>query len=116
MADRTTFQNLIAPIAYTDTTAITVGYLPANALITNVYVLIGTDFEAGVIDVGNATTANQYANDIAATSVGRIAGTCTNVGAVESTTDPTQITAIYVPGSTSPAQGSGYVVVEYAQL
>ena len=35
---------------------------------------------------------------------------------VESSSGSTEIQAVYVPSGTTPSAGSGYVVVEYAQL
>jgi len=114
-----TYGVLSKAIAYTDTTAITVGYLPANAHIIDIIVTVGTAFNAGgndYIDVGDASTANKYADNVNVASTGKASVTVANVGAVQSTTAPTQIKAVYVPSATAPSAGSGYVSVLYVQL
>jgi hypothetical protein len=119
MARANVDNKLVKAITYTDTTAITVGYLPANAVISSIKVLVGTAFNAGgndYIDIGNASVANQYADNVDVSSAGSATVTLQNVGAVISATLPTEIKAVYVPAGTSPSAGSGYVVVEYAQL
>jgi len=106
-------------IAYTDTTAINVGYLPPNSIITHVYVTVATAFDAGgndYVDVGNADTANAYANDMDVSSTGRVDGTVAGTGEVVSASAATLIKAVYVPAGSTPTDGAGYVHVEYVQL
>jgi hypothetical protein len=106
-------------VTYTDTTAVTVGYLPPNSHIIDIICTVGTAFNAGgndYIDVGDSSTANKYANDINVASTGKASVTVANVGAVQSSTGSTEIKAVYVPSGTSPTAGSGYVNVLYVQL
>lgn len=111
--------NLVKLIAYTDTTAITVGYLPSNSIITEIKVIVGTAFNAGgndYIDIGDSSTAAKFADNVNVASTGQATVTELNNGAVLDSTNPTEIKAVYVPDGTTPSAGSGYVVIEYAQL
>ena len=106
-------------ITFANTTSLSLGFLPPNSIITGIKVLVGTAFNAGgadVIDVGDDTTANKFANDVNVASTGSATVTLDNVGAVESSTASTEIKAIYVPAGSTPTAGSGYIVVEYEQL
>ena len=106
-------------ITYTDTTAITVGNIPPNSIIVFIKVSVGTAFDAGstdYIDIGNATTAAAYADNVNVASTGQATVTQTGVGAVLSATSSTPIKAVYVPSGTAPTAGSGYVTIVYDQL
>lgn len=106
-------------ILYSNTTATKIGSLPANSLITQIRVLVGTAFTAGstdYLDIGTSTSSNRYANDIDLSSTGSATVTLTNVGAVESTSAPTDVYCTYVPSGSSPTSGSAYIVIEYVQL
>lgn len=111
---------IVKAIAYTNTTAFDIGDLPPNSLITDIYVTVGTAFNAGgndFVDVGISGTTNKFADNINVASVGRKEPSAlTNIGAVESATGSTRLQAIYVPSGTTPSAGSGYVHVEYVQL
>ena len=106
-----------ATVAYTDTSSVSLGYLPAKAIGIRVSVFIGTAFDAGttnVIDVGVAGTANNLANDVDVSSTG--VGSVTlgaAAGVVQSTSDPQEITAIFVPSGSAATAGSAEVLVEY---
>ena len=109
-----TVHNISYTVAYTDTTSFLIGYLPPNAYITDITCLITTDFTDGVLDVGDATTANLYADDIALNGTGKQTVTSTSSwGAVASTTDQTEIKGIVVATGTGLAAGSAKVIVEY---
>jgi hypothetical protein len=100
----------------TSTTSFSVGYLPPNSYITDIKVLVTTAFTGGVLDVGNATTAAAYADDVDISSQGvatvsAVGGTW---GTVQSTTDQTEIKAIVVAAATTLPAGAGKVIVEYA--
>lgn len=101
-------------VVYTDTTSFLVGYLPPNAYITDVTLLITTDFTDGVLDVGDISTANKYADDISLNGTGKATVTSTSSwGAVASTTDQTGIYGIVVATGTGLSAGSAKLVVEY---
>ena len=104
-------------IAYTDTTAVSVGFLPPNAYITDIKVLVTTDFTDGVLDVGDSTTANKYADDVSLNGTGSKTVTSTSSwGAVASTADQTEIKAVVVATGTGLAAGAAKLVVEYAYI
>jgi hypothetical protein len=104
-------------VAYTDTTSFEIGYLPPNGYITDIKVLVTTDFTAGVLDVGDSTTANKYADDVSLNGTGSKSVTSTSSwGAVESTADQTLVKGIVVATGTGLAAGSAKVVVEYAYV
>nr|BDD44687.1 hypothetical protein 17 [Legionellales bacterium] len=100
----------------TDTSSTTIGYLPANAYITDIKVLVTTAFDAGVvIDIGDSSTANLFSNDVDPTSTGAATVTLTaQAGVVQSTTDQTAVTFIVVAGGSTLQAGAAKIVVEYA--
>ena len=104
-------------ITYTDTTAVTIGYLPPNAYITDIQVLVTTAFTAGgndYLDIGDATTADKYANDVVLSSTGAPTVTATAYwGVVASANNQTAIKAVYVPAGSTPGAGAAKVVVNY---
>ena len=102
-------------ITYANTTSFHIGYLPPGAYVTKVRVLIPTTFTDGVLDVGDDTTAALFANDIDLDTTGEATVTSTNQwGAVQSTTDQTEVKGIVVATGTGLSQGAAKVVVEYA--
>ena len=69
-------------ITYTDTTATKVGSLPANSIILEVIVTVGTGFNAGgadYIDIGTSSTANKFADNVNVASAGRATVTEQNI-------------------------------------
>jgi len=108
---------LTKTIAYTDTTSVNVGFLPPNAFVIDVKVLITTNFQAGVLDVGITGTAAHYADDVDLNAEGLASVTSTaQWGAVQDTSDQTQVTAIVVATGTGLAAGAAKLVVEYAYV
>lgn len=110
---------LTKAVLYTDTTAVTVGYLPANSHIIDIKVAVATAFDAGgadYIDIGDSSTANKFADNVNVASTGQASVTQAYVGSVLSTTAPTEIQAVYVPAGSTPTAGASYVTIVYAQL
>lgn len=108
-------QYLQKAIAYTDTTSFHIGWLPPNAYVTDIKVLVTTDFTDGVLDVGDASTANLFANDVSLNGTGSKTVTSTSEwGNAQSTTDQTEVKGIVVATGTGLAAGAAKVVVEYA--
>jgi hypothetical protein len=106
-------------LTYASTTATLVGSLPPNAVPIQVIVTVGTAFNAGttnVIDVGTSGTANAFANDVDVSSTGSATVTLASTGAVQSTTQSTDIYATFIPSGTAASAGSGYVTMVYDQL
>jgi hypothetical protein len=100
---------------FANTTSFHIGWLPPNAYITDVKVLVPTDFTDGVLDVGDTTTAAAFADDVSLNGTGSKTVTSTaQWGSVQSTTDQTEVKGIVVFTSTAPGVGAGKVVVEYA--
>ena len=115
MARNKGIEALQVAFTYASTTSFSVGFLPPNAYITDIKVLIPTTFTDGVLDIGDADTANLFANDVDLDTTGPATVTANaTYGAVQSTTDQTEVKAIVVATGTGLSQGAGKVVVEYA--
>jgi len=100
---------------FADTTSFTIGYLPPNAYITDIKVLVPTSFEDGVLDVGDGTTANKYADDVSLNTTGPATVTANaQYGLVQDANDQTEIKGIVVATGTGLSVGAAKVVVEYA--
>jgi hypothetical protein len=107
-----------AAFTTTSTTSFLIGYLPPQAYITDIKVLVTTAFTGGVLDVGNDTTAAAYADDVdigsqGVATVSAVGGTW---GTVQSTSDQTQVKGIVVAAGTTLPAGAGKVVVEFAYV
>ena len=103
-------------IVYSDSSAVLIGQLPANAKIIDVKALVSTAFNAtttDLIDVGTSADADHYCNDIDVSSTGEASRTLLNVGAVESSTDPTKVYATFTQTGTAATAGACTIVVEY---
>ena len=117
MANVTTNKVLAKAVTYADTSSTSLGFLPANAYIDYINVNVDQGFDEAIIDIGDGTTANKYANDVdVETSDTAATVTLTNCGAVESTENPTEIKYIVVPTSTTLTEGSCTITVGYVQL
>lgn len=118
MSQPRNISSVVGNLTFESTSTVTLGYLPANAFVTSVKVLVPTAGNAGgtdVIDVGLGGDADALANDVDVASTGAPSVTATaNWGAVQSDSDVTPITAIYIPAATAPTAGVFKVVVEYA--
>ena len=101
-------------------TAVDIGSLPPNSLVTEVIVLGSVTFNGGGADTldvgikGGETDKSVDGLDVAAD--GRLTVTTLNVGAVDSATDSTEIVATYVDANSDATAGACRVIVEYAQL
>ena len=115
MAKTGGIEYLQANITFASTSSFHIGWLPPQAYITNVQVFVTTDFSDGVLDVGDADTAALFADDVSLHATGEKSVTSTaQWGAVQSTTDQTEVKGIVVFTSTAPAAGAARVVVSYA--
>jgi len=105
-------------ITFASTTSTSLGFLPPNAYVKNVQVIVPTAFNAGgtdLVDVGLGGTANNLADNVDVSATGNASVTSTATwGAVQSQTDQTEMTCIYVPAGATPTAGAARVVVEYA--
>ena len=115
MAQTKGIEALQASFTFSSTTSFLIGYLPPNAYITRIRVLVTTDFTDGVLDVGDDSTANLFADDVTLNGTGSQTVTSTaQWGNVQSTADQTQVNGIVVATATGLAAGAAKVVVEYA--
>lgn len=104
-------------LTYANTTATLIGYLPPNAYVSQIRVLVETAFNDGdgcVIDIGTSSTANYFANDVSVTSTGVATVTEAKSGVVVSTTDPTAVYAIVVNSGSVSTAGKCKVCISYA--
>lgn len=103
-------------IAYTNTTAKLIGYLPPNAFVIGVTCHVTTAFNdstGAVVDVGISGTANYFADNIDVSSVANAAVTLTKGAVVQSTTKPTPIYATYVGATGDAATGSANISIKF---
>ena len=103
-----------------DATAVDIGSLPPNSLITDVIVLASVAFNDGtatVLDVGiKGGDVDKFVDGLDVQAVGRLAVTHLNMGAVQSTTDSTELIATASGTDSDATAGACRVIVEYAQL
>jgi hypothetical protein len=100
-------------------TAITIGSLPANSIITGIKVLVSALFNGGGTDlmtIGVAGTVAKFANAVDLAATGPAAVTQLNTGVVQSKTNSTPIIATYTDQNADATAGACKVVIEFAQL
>jgi len=108
---------LQAAFTYASTSSFEIGYLPPNAYITDITVLVSTDFTAGIIDIGDSATANKYVNDASLNVAGKATVASTTAwGVVQSTNDQTLVKGIVVIAGTGITAGAARVIVSYAYV
>lgn len=111
---------LITPVLFTDLdTQVEIGYLPANAIITDIKVLVGTLFNSAttaVLAVGTAADEDKFADAVDISSAGPATVSLLLAGQLQSATEPTQLFALFEETGTAATTGALYVIVEYAQL
>ena len=104
-------------VTFADTTSVSLGFLPANATVIGARVLVTTAFDSSgtdLIDIGVNGTANNIADDVDVSSTGSASVTLgAAAGAVQSSSDPTEITAIFAQSVADATAGSAEVIVEY---
>lgn len=101
-----------------DGTSLTIGSLPANAIITAIKVLVSVAFDSSGTDlviVGISTDTNKFADAVDVSSTGSASVTQLNVGAVESASGSTDILVQYDQSVADAAAGALKVVVEFLQ-
>jgi hypothetical protein len=109
---------LYADIVFGDSgSAVSLGYVPAGAIIINAGVVISEAFNAGttnVLDIGVGADADGLATDLALGTVGRIAAdefaTTNDAGPY---TTPQEVTATPALAGTAATTGAGRVYVEF---
>lgn len=110
---------LLKKILYSDgaTAVVTVGKIPAGAVVINAGVVVSTAFNAGttnVLDIGTSGDDDGFATDLALGTIGRIAAdelaTSNDLGPYAA---DTTITATLALSGTAATAGEGYVYVEF---
>lgn len=116
MARKKGIECLQYSFTYTDTTSFLIGYLPPNAYVTDIKVIITTDFTDGVLDVGTSANAAAYVNDqsLNGIDVQTVTPVTGSWGVIQSATDQTAINGIVVATGTGLAAGAAKVIVEFA--
>lgn len=113
-------QVIAGTIAYTDTTAKSIGGIPAGAVVLGAVVSTSTAFNAATtnnLNIGltdsTGTVANAYA---ALLPIGPVGTTATPVAALSTNvilSRPTTITATYVPTGGGQTAGAATVIVRF---
>lgn len=102
-------------IIFSDT-VVTLGVIPAGAIVINAGVVVTTAFNAGttnVLDIGTSGDDDGFATDLALGTIGRIAADeLATSNDLYSTSDVT-LTATYAQTGTAATAGEGFVFVEY---
>ena len=111
-------QHLTKKISYLDgaTGAVTVGVLPPKAIVTDVWAVVTTAFNAGStnsVDIGTSGDTNGFATGISTTAAGRIAAD--EMAATDDlySTAESTIVVTHVQTGTAATAGEGYVVVQF---
>lgn len=102
-------------VTWTDTTAVTLFTLPADAVPIDIKVDVPTGFtDSGtdLLDIGITGTGNYFVNDLDIAATGRKAPTLTNLG-VSVGSSPVDVTATYIPQNSNAAAGRAIVTVLY---
>lgn len=105
-------------ISYTDDgSTLTVGWVPAGAVIDNAYVIVSTAFNAGttnVLDIGTAADTDGFATDLALGTIGKIAAdelaTSNDLGPFSV---DTEIQCVVDLTGTAATAGAGEVIVTF---
>lgn len=110
-------QYLTKRITYTDAgTAVTVGTLPANALVIGGSVTVTTAFNAGstnVLDIGTSSDDDGFATDLALGTVGQIVWDELATSNDLFSTSEVTVTATPALSGTAATAGVGYVCITY---
>lgn len=110
---------ITATIAYTDTSAVTIGTLPANAQIINVHIDVTTAFNAGTtntVTVGKTGSAAAYVTSTSVGTAGRASVATTGVysaWADVGSSDVDYATVTYSQTGTAASAGAARVTIVY---
>ena len=102
-----------------DGTETVIGTLPANSQIVEIYVDVSTAFDAGTtntLDLGDGSTADQYADALDVSSAGRLRATSdvSQIGnLVDIGTSDVALTATFNQTGTAATAGTAQVTVLY---
>ena len=104
-----------APIAYTAPGAVTIGTLPAGALIVDAGMVITTPFAGGTpqtLQLGTSGSATTYSTALTLTAAGKQGANALGTSTALYMTVDTPVVATLSAGAT-PSAGAGFAYVEY---
>jgi len=110
---------ITATVAYTDTSAVTIGTLPANAQIISINIDVTTAFNAGTtntVTVGKTGSAAAYVTSTSVGSAGRASVATTGVysaWANVGTNDVDYATVTFAQTGTAASAGAARVTIVY---
>ena len=111
---------ITATVAYTDTSAVTIGTLPAGAQIVDINIDVTTAFNAGTtntVTVGKTGSAAAYVTSTSVGSAGRASVATTGVYSawanVGSTNDVDYATVTFAQTGTAASAGAARVTIVY---
>lgn len=103
-------------ISYTDTSTVTVGVLPAGAIVVGAGVVVSTAWNSGtsdVLDIGTSGDGDGFATDLALGTIGNIVwDELATSNDLYSTSEVTVTCAVTSVGTAASA-GTGHVYVQY---
>ena len=102
-------------IIFSDT-VVTLGVIPAGAIVINAGVIVTTAFNAGttnVLDIGTSADDDGFATDLALGTIGRIAADEFATSNDLYSTSEVTLTATYAQTGTAATAGEGFVFVEF---
>ncbi len=106
-------------IEYTDTGTITVGKLPAGAIVVGAGVIVSTAWNSGtsdVLDIGTSGDGDGFATDLALTTIGNIVwdelATSNDLYSASEVTVQCAVTSV----GTAATAGVGHVYVQYINV
>jgi hypothetical protein len=103
-------------ISYTDTSTVTVGVLPAGAIVVGAGVVVSTAWNSGtsdVLDIGTSGDGDGFATDLALGTIGNIVwdelATSNDLYSASESTITCAVTSV----GTAASAGVGHVYVQY---
>ena len=102
-------------IIFSDT-VVTIGVIPAGAIVINAGVIVTTAFNAAttnVLDIGTSGDDDGFATDLALGTIGRIAADELATSNDLYSTSEVTLTATYAQTGTAATAGEGFVYVEF---
>lgn len=116
-------QSIYNDVEYSDlssspaTVTVTLGKIPKNAIPLNCHCDVETKFNSGgtdIITIGTADDPDKFVASIDVSSTGRKALTLLDMQEPLSTTEDTEIVAVYTSTGTAPTTGKAHVTLEFS--
>lgn len=112
-----------ASVAYTDSSAVSLGWIPKNATVTDAYMIVTTAFNAATTNTmdigfrnagdGTADDTDEFATAIAAGTAGKISEDAMATAGDLYFPEGAEMVATYAQSGTAATAGAARVVVEY---